>query len=466
MNISKIIVIIVIVIIIILTLYYVFKYNLKLFGIGDVWDKYIEQPDKNKTWFYVKKPRDVFIDKSIKHNIEWKLHISFPKNDKNKQIIVDTIETLINENENGNAINWKINNNEHISETEKARNIKNAIENLKASKFIGPSDLNYSKYNKYPELFIEESYYIIKLFDKFANLYTYHQVLIDEIHLIIDKLNEINEEYGDKNKYYIELQYNDAGTMIGMDIFEYLKDEEPKYSISFRYLIENMNSSDFTCFTDLIDYTFEYIKLWYICNLGFNNGSVVYDYELIDFDTNYINKCINQMPHIRGEIRNEINSIYSFIRNYRNLANDIENNKFITIYVPESEINEFANNLNDEFKKNNIEFENLYTEYKIHDGIYTRLAETSEQYGDEINRYTPYITRKTFLEYVEQYKFNYNFENVIDTQIKHPFDNLYYYNFDSLNDEYILLPKNIIDINKRLPKILRFNLNDNYNIDY
>jgi hypothetical protein len=226
-------------------------------------------------------------------------------------------------------------------------------------------------------------------------------------------------------------------------------------------------------FTNINECLFEIKKNYYdtIKDKNKNNVDEYYENMKIDYTSiidKYVSNICNlietKLKHeqksyidISYEFGNITKSCKNFINKYKNefiykreidvLANNIESNKFITIYCDEECINDLAKTIHNKFEESEYEFYNINTEYRIYPGIYTRLSETRIIENNKeciINRYTPAIFKSTFDYYLKDHK-----------NEEHPFSVDLCYGNDKL-------PKNITEINKRLPKQLLYDCGCEY----
>jgi len=240
------------------------------------------------------------------------------------------------------------------------------------------------------------------------------------------------------------------------------------------------------------------IELINKCNIHYNESDSNYEIylKIIQFILTNAERYQNLiLKNKSAEEKIELNNFY-------NILNAIESYKFITIYVDinyslitkinridfesinNENINEISIILNNEFNKNNIQFEKIYSEYYVYSGIYTRLSNVIENESDIIDRYIPFISDYIYNSYKQTYNMSktksFSFglslmketanrrNNRIDLTIgkskitddngiKHPFTDLYY--FDK-NEQLITLPKCISLINRKLTTIININLNE------
>ena len=451
--------------------------------------------------------------------IEWKLHIAYPSVDKeiinnkiselskevsreltereinniiiqetDKQIckVMNIVMRHINTNSDYKYYNWKINITDDIYNINTQQHVIDIINKINNTHYTLTNISN-------DKLYLIKLRYILLYFQLVDN-----KNLIEEIHDKYEKLkllksNIVKMEFENKNGYIddISITYSiSSSSSYALNATDYT------YISNISEIVNNSNKVN--CFNDIINDILEYIKYVYILtlkNLSEFPYSLEYLNENIELSDNYLNEYEEKCQKLSEKIENRYNEYNSIINDTIELCNSIEHDKFIIIYPDANNIDKIASELNKEFKNGNIKFKNIYTEYKIYDGIYTRLSANDVCFGNNIDRYIPQILKGTFLQYIETIltrEANIPINDVneimvkdakvkllsdidgIPTQyekylnIEHPFKtDLQYYNFDDSNIyNYITLPKTIKDINEALPKIISNEVRKKYNIDY
>ena len=414
MNSLTIITIIIVVVILILCFITIFN-KFKLSGSGVAYEVYVKNLRKPHT------PFTHIIHYQTNNLVEWKLHIAYPKDVNNIKNVINDIENIIKlfSDKHNTNIGWKIT--EHIKYDDKNDDIEKF--------YISSNQILYSM-TKEPIYNCMSNicwlYYNIK--KNIGKIYYADKINFDNNVITITSSNG-HIEYTER----IEIIPNEVDfTNIHECPFEIKKNYCNTIKDNINEYYEKMKNK----YTSIVNEYFENI------------------HNLIK--TKSINKC-EPYTSIFPKFENTIKACKDFVNFYRNefkyrndidkLANSIELNKFITIYCDEKFINDLAEKIHEKFEKSKYDFYNMYTEYYIYPGIYTRLSETQTIENNKeclINRYTPAIFKSTFDYYLKDH------ENIV-----HPFDNDLWYND-------IKLPKNINEINSKLPKELLYDCGCEY----
>jgi hypothetical protein len=434
MNIKNIIVIIIIIILIILLFILLVKFKkFNLFGSENVIQG-VNDEGLYDDWYYVnninnekfKKLKNKciesgIIDTSKKYKdtpiiyfgkwIYWKLHIAFPKNIENREKVIKIVNQVLN----NYSIAWKFHQRYNKMDFVPIQSMKEYLELLNQVKLAdNECKAKYETYNKYNEIRMD----------------------INDLKRAISNKNIDNIKTYESKSFDMPLVYE----CMKNNVFKY------KYYYSGKFNEESQKLFDECTIKDII----ERAKI---------NKST-------SLDIIHLNLLCKGCDIV-------IDDYFNSYKKFRNNANTIEASKLITIYstYPDSiSLDEIASLLNYEFKKENIEFHKIYSEFKIYDGIYTRLSENVNEIDNKLNRYTPLISEKIIIGYTNSIKYNYKNENIKDVgkyddimniiknltvrindeeikEIEHPFNKLYYFD---INDNEIELPKKLIDINKCL----------------
>ena len=408
------------------------KFN--LFGSGNIIEG-VNDEGLYDDWYYVnnisnenfKKLKNKciesgIIDTSKKYNdtpiiyfgkwVYWKLHIAFPK----KMEDCEKIIKIVNNTLNNYSIAWKFHRRYNKMDFVPIQSMKEYLELLNCVKLANNEcKVKYEIYNKYDEI----------------------------------KRNIRNLKFAISNKDINAIETYESKSFDMPLVYECMKNNvfKYKYYYSFgKFNEESQKLFDECTIKDII----ERAKI---------NKST-------SLDIVHLNLLCKGCDIV---IDDYFKSYKSFVNN----ANIIEANKLITIYSTYPDLitlDEIASLLNYEFKKEKIEFYKIYSEFKIYDGIYTRLSENVDEIDNKLNRYSPLISEKIITGYMNSIKYEHvdivnininKYDDIIniikgltagvnDEEIEnicHPFTKLYYFD---INDNEIELPKKLININKCL----------------